>query len=644
MAEEQRTILIDIEVEDRNFDQELANVNTQLRKNREEIKELSKDYEENAEEIAKLELANKELSASKREIAKASQTEANSLNALRLRLANLTKERNNLDTSIEGNVERFNQLQKEIKSTSDEIKGFEEAGGDFRRNVGNYTDSVGEAVGETQLFGVSVNDVGNSLASTAGVIGVAVSAITSLAKAYTSSARGAEDLQRASDRLNEVYNTLGQRLADLFGGDGEEGFIEKAVTNLIGKFTDAETQARSVTARVTLEALRDSELLRLEQEVAAKEQLQRAEQLRQIRDDETINIRERIAANDELFKILSTRNKEVVDLEKDRLNNLEVLLELDEGNREIQTEILNTKLAIADINEETEGFESEALTNRISLNKELLEQEKNLLEIDRQAKEDDKLDVLGIEGDVESQLKKLEEDQFKLDEFRLEQEGKREESELLRRTELLKNQDLTELERQLIIEQSEARILSIKEDSRKKEQQQEELRNKNILQARQELTNSIINLLGQESAVGKAFALSQIIANSARGVSGAIAAGAGIPFPGNLAAIASGVSSVLAGIAQARTILSQPTPSIGGFSGGSLVASGPTESVASQVQQATIIQPQLLSQFSQPVFAQQELINATTQQPEVVNVVQVTDIVKGLNANQVVVNESSLGG
>ncbi|NRA91227.1 MAG: hypothetical protein HRU26_00840, partial [Psychroserpens sp.] len=159
------------------------------------------------------------------------------------------------------------------------------------------------------------------------------------------------------------------------------------------------------------------------------------------------------------------------------------------------------------------------------------------------------------------------------------------------------------------------------------------------------LTQSIIALLGQQSAAGKAFALTQIISDSARGVSGAVAAGAGIPFPGNLAAIASGVASVLAGIAQARAIFSQDSGFGGSFSPLSIDGEQTALNVAeTQTQSPTIIQPQLLSQFSQPVFAQQELINATTQQPEVVNVVQVTDIVKGLNANQVVVNESSLGG
>ncbi|MEO0625428.1 MAG: hypothetical protein AAFY91_00465 [Bacteroidota bacterium] len=72
----------------------------------------------------------------------------------------------------------------------------------------------------------------------------------------------------------------------------------------------------------------------------------------------------------------------------------------------------------------------------------------------------------------------------------------------------------------------------------------------------------LIKTAGLEgTAVGKLVALAEIGFNSAKGVSAAIAAGAGIPFPGNLPAIASGVAAVTGGIAQASQILnSTPVP------------------------------------------------------------------------------------
>ena len=67
----------------------------------------------------------------------------------------------------------------------------------------------------------------------------------------------------------------------------------------------------------------------------------------------------------------------------------------------------------------------------------------------------------------------------------------------------------------------------------------------------------------------------ETIANGVKGVSAAVAAGAGVPFPANIAAIATGVAAVtstiagvIAGITQAKQILSQDA---GKFATGGIV-------------------------------------------------------------------------
>ena len=76
MADETKTIIIDVQVDEKDFDKEIGEVNTQLRNNRKEIKELSKDYEANAKQIAKLEGENRDLSKSKRELIKTAKPRA----------------------------------------------------------------------------------------------------------------------------------------------------------------------------------------------------------------------------------------------------------------------------------------------------------------------------------------------------------------------------------------------------------------------------------------------------------------------------------------------------------------------------------------------------------------------------------------
>ena len=96
------------------------------------------------------------------------------------------------------------------------------------------------------------------------------------------------------------------------------------------------------------------------------------------------------------------------------------------------------------------------------------------------------------------------------------------------------------------------------------------------LSAAKGLTNALGGLAKEGTKGAKALALTSILIDTAKGVSGAIAAGAGIPFPGNLVAIVTGVTSVLAGIANAKATLSKVP---GGGGGGGT----PSVSVASGV-------------------------------------------------------------
>lgn len=84
---------------------------------------------------------------------------------------------------------------------------------------------------------------------------------------------------------------------------------------------------------------------------------------------------------------------------------------------------------------------------------------------------------------------------------------------------------------------------------------------------------NLIGALQGAGAESKALALADIAINTARGISGAIAAGAGIPFPGNIGAIATGVSAVVSGIASAHAALSKaPALAKGGLAFGPTMA------------------------------------------------------------------------
>ena len=92
--------------------------------------------------------------------------------------------------------------------------------------------------------------------------------------------------------------------------------------------------------------------------------------------------------------------------------------------------------------------------------------------------------------------------------------------------------------------------------------------------AAKDILNSVAQLAGEGTATAKAAALAGILIDTAKGVSGAISAGAALPFPLNLGAIATGVASVMAGIVNAKAVLKK-VPG-GGGGGGDTSISVPT--------------------------------------------------------------------
>lgn len=121
---------------------------------------------------------------------------------------------------------------------------------------------------------------------------------------------------------------------------------------------------------------------------------------------------------------------------------------------------------------------------------------------------------------------------------------------------------------------SAARIKRIKEEAAERDAaRQEQLNN---AQGGLDLLNAANDAFVKDEAkrekIKKKLAVAQIAIDTARAVSSAIAAGAGIPFPGNIPAILSGVTAVLTGIAQAKALLGQSQSTsvdIGGATGGS---------------------------------------------------------------------------
>lgn len=263
MAEE-RQILLEIEVDNDKAQQELNSTAAQIEINKNELSELNKEYKEGSisvQEYAKRKAVlineNKKLGKEQRAIQKSLDAEKGSLNALRDSLSRLTAERNATNQSTEQGRKRFSQLQKQILETTNAIKGQEEAGGDFRRSVGDYGKALtsnipllNRYVGELTAFRSGLIGVGQGLTSTTkGLtgaskalrifrialistgVGALVVALGSLITFLTTTQRGMDAVTKVTRPLQQIFQRLIGVVQDL-GGDAFDA-LAKAIDNPI---------------------------------------------------------------------------------------------------------------------------------------------------------------------------------------------------------------------------------------------------------------------------------------------------------------------------------------------------------------------------------------------------------------------------
>lgn len=90
-------------------------------------------------------------------------SQEDSVDALRAQLAKNTKELNAMSAATRNNTDEGKALVTETKEISDRLKEMEKAVGDNRRNVGNYAESVQEALSSTQGLSGATGSLVSSL-------------------------------------------------------------------------------------------------------------------------------------------------------------------------------------------------------------------------------------------------------------------------------------------------------------------------------------------------------------------------------------------------------------------------------------------------------------------------------------------------
>jgi hypothetical protein len=293
----------------------------------------------------------------------------------------------------------------------------------------------------------------------------------------------------------------------------------KKVTEAVVDYTKGTIE--SAKANVALQ--KQAELSQVKIQGLIESYDRQAEKLRQVRDDENQTFEDRIKANEELGVVLEKQAKEMLALQQiqvkaaqieyDKLQNQENLIALTEA----QNELLAIEAQIT-------GFQSEQLTNQVSLQRELQDVKKEL----------------ALEGVSERERELIEVEQQYEELFRLAEKSGTEQ----------KSKAISEIRRQQAMAD---------------------------LQVASDSLENVKQLLGEETEAGKAAAVAQSTINTYQGVSEALGSA---PPPLNFILAA---TTLAAGLQNITKILSVQEPQ---FAQGGLVAgygTGTSDSVSARL-------------------------------------------------------------
>lgn len=190
MAEDKRTAIISINIDNGAAIKRIADLSRAVDANKKHVKDLQKslkeldatseDYASQVEAITEeIAATNAQTTEYKRTMSDLNRVVANtvrenmnnegSLKSLRAELSRLTNEYDSLGKAQREGLEG-QELQARISAITDEIKGSEEATGRFYRNVGNYENAIKNVLGLNQGFGSSLIGIADSMNFTNGII------------------------------------------------------------------------------------------------------------------------------------------------------------------------------------------------------------------------------------------------------------------------------------------------------------------------------------------------------------------------------------------------------------------------------------------------------------------------------------------
>ena len=280
-------------------------------------------------------------------------SQEDSVDALRAQLAKNTKELNAMSAATRNNTDEGQKLVTETKEISDRLKDMEKAVGDNRRNVGNYAESIQEAMSSTQGLsgataamatslsgGVNILKVFNATLKAnpiLAVVSVILVLVSTVEKLMKRNSEMAANLKAAFAPFEVIFSRILDGVTELLGGVAKafEWITEKVVNLLssIGLITEETTKAANAAKALTKQelAIYEAETNNLVTLSAMRREL---EAQRTIVGDQLKTAEERNMAAQKAIAISKQMEKAEIDVLQQKYNQIKAQNELSYTSKE----------------------------------------------------------------------------------------------------------------------------------------------------------------------------------------------------------------------------------------------------------------------------------------------------------------------
>ena len=498
-----------------------------------------------------------------------------------------------------------------------------------KSDIGDVSKDASNAAGEFKIMGISLNGVKKGFASAAvtakgmfgsikaGLISTGIGAflviIGSLVSYFTNTKRGADKLQRVMaalgavvDVVSDAFSELGGIIIDTFQdpmpalknfGNGllkllrdptgatRDMFVAAAIAAHDFKTEIEEETAAMVALKKRTQELRDADMAFMVQKAKTRKEIEKA---RLIAEDETKSAADRLENLKKALELEQKTTNRELELAKERMLIQKQEMALSENLVEDEQKLAELKTAIIEKETASIKMRRRVVTEVNALQREIAAEEKARAKVDEEAA---KVNLQRLQDETNTEL------QLRIDAEKVKIETKKNEDAILlalqnentlaviedlkaRALKELEIQEETALASAELMENSEAVKAEIKKkfalkrnDIEKKSSKDEvkwsEMSSKEKLGVASSTAGNMAKILGEESAAGKAFAITQATIDTFQGANAAYSSMAKIPYVGPVLGAVAAAAAIASGIANVKAIASaSPSGSSGGGSSG----------------------------------------------------------------------------